>query len=125
MSSLCQSKKASKPSTTDRIMPAVWRNRRAMTSGRTGILNACKMFSHNTRRSKGGLAPEPDVRFLRHTLPMSVTNRLMAERCFCDDCELISVVVGTELGEVAGRAVSGGVGGQAREVPAGIRWCAN
>ena len=68
---------------------------------------------------------EPDVRFLKHTLPMSVTNRLMAERCFCDDCELISVVVGTELGEVAGRAVSGGVGGQAREVPAGIGWCAN
>ena len=85
MSSLCPSKKASKPSTTDRIMPAVWRNRRAMTSGRTWILNVCKMFTHNTRRSTWELVPEPDVRFLRHTLPMSVAKRLMAERSFCDD----------------------------------------
>ena len=68
--SLCESEATSLPSTNEETMPAVWRNRRDMTSKLTWILNLWKMSSHNKRNTTWELVVEQVSKFLRHTLPM-------------------------------------------------------
>ena len=93
-----------------------------MTSGLTRILNVWKMFSHSTHGSTWELVAEPEIRFLRHTLPMSMAKRRMEERVTCDDLELISVGAGTMLGGMEGWMVSGGERGAGGGTSA-VWWC--
>ena len=92
-------------------MPAVWRNRRDMTSKLTWILNLWKMSSHNKRNTTWELVVEQVSKFLRHTLPMLVAKSRMEARKVCEDLDLISVRdVTMASGGMGGGWVAGGGG---------------